>query len=59
MGLIALPLHDCLIARERDAASVQLAMELATQRLLGRVIPIEMKGQVVGSEGSKKGLMAA
>jgi hypothetical protein len=43
MDVVALPIHDCLITREKDVHFAKSAMELASKQVVGYALPVEVK----------------
>ena len=42
-GEVALPIHDAILVKESAATSMKVLMEWTALRMLGRVVPVEMK----------------
>lgn len=57
--LVCLPLHDCLIVREDQAERIAAIMEGTARMVLGRIIPVSLKGEEVDRPTQNEGLKVA
>ena len=51
LDIVGLPIHDCLITREKDVDFAKTAMELASRQVVGHTLAVEVKASGEGPEG--------